>query len=255
MKQGILMEETTNATDASETQTSESTATETVKPQDESTETVEGTTKEPSIKDLQDQVKRLEQALNKANKDAKDQRFKTQELSQQAKELAELKQRIESEKLSEQEKQELARKTLEKQLADLQKKYSDDLLKKQERLNETELRAQAAHLGFIDLADATRLIDTADLEHDEDGVPTNAREVLEKLLKAKPYLAKSSGKPTPTSGGATNPPRSATTTQGTAESYIERISQGKLSDAEYQVLPASIKHQIQEGLKRSSHKK
>lgn len=223
-----MAEETTNATDASETQTSESTATETVNTPAESTETVEETTKDPSIKDLQDQVKRLEQALNKANKDAKDQRFKTNELTQQAKELAELKQRIESEKLSEQEKQELARKTLERQLADLQKKYSDDLLKKQERLNETELRAQAAHLGFADLTDAARLIDPADLEHDEDGVPTNAREVLEKLLKAKPYLAKSS-KVAPTSGGATNPPRSASTTS--KEISWDMIA--KLTPAEY----------------------
>jgi hypothetical protein len=203
--------------------------TETVTTPVESDVTSENANKQPSLDDLQTQVKRLESALAKANKDAKDHRLKSTELSSKAQELDELKSRLEAEKLSEREKQELAQRNLEKQLADLQRKHDDHLLRSQDRLNETELRAQAAHLGFADLSDAIRLIDQSLLEHDDDGVPTNARDVLESLLKAKPYLKASSSRSAPTSGGATNPSRSTTT--ASKEISWEMIAQ--LTPAEY----------------------
>lgn len=147
-----------------------------------------------SLDDLSRELETVRSALKKANAEAAKHR-------KDAKELAAFKEQIESEKLSQQEK-------LEKKLADLQKTHDDHLLRTQERIVTTEIRAQAASLGFADLSDAIRLIDRSELEYDDDGAPTNAKEVLESLLKAKPYLApKQQGKPAP-AVSATNPSRS-----------------------------------------------
>lgn len=107
--------------------------------------------------------------------------------------------------LSEQQK-------LEKRNADLQKSLDDTLKSHQEYKINAEVRLQAAQLGFADLSDAMRLLDLTAIEYDQDGAPSNVKNLLSQLLKAKPYLA---GKPAtqPSSGGATNPPRSITSGQ------------------------------------------
>lgn len=58
----------------------------------------------------------------------------------------------------------------------------------QARLITAEIKSTAASLGFADPAIAAKLIDAQELTLDDEGLPTNAKEVLEKLLKAHPYL-------------------------------------------------------------------
>jgi hypothetical protein len=74
------------------------------------------------------------------------------------------------------------------------------------------IERKAGELGIIDPDAAARLIDWADLDFDDKGLPKNLDAVLTALLTAKPYLfaqAHQSGAPPaprPTSsGGATNP--------------------------------------------------
>jgi hypothetical protein len=56
----------------------------------------------------------------------------------------------------------------------------------------TTIEREARKLGFVDEDVAYRLVDTDDLDLDDDGVPTNATELLEEILKKRPYL-KASG--------------------------------------------------------------
>ncbi len=131
------------------------------------------------------------------------------------------KQRQEAE-LSEKEK-------LEKRLAEAQREREQTLTRAQERITASEIRAAAADLGFADPQDAARLLDRSELEFDEDGTPKNARALLEKLAKAKPYLLKQqAGQQTQrTSGGATNPPRSQTSgPQQITRDYVNGVLKG-----------------------------
>jgi hypothetical protein len=162
-----------------------------------------------STEDQSKELADLRAALKKANAEAAKHR-------KDAKELAAFKDQIESEKLSQQEK-------LEKKLADLQKNHDDYLLRTQERIVNTEIRAQAASLGFADLNDAIRLIDRSELEYDDDGAPINAKEVLESMLKTKPYLAKPMSKPAP-SVSATNPSRSQSNTNALSWEIISKMT-------------------------------
>lgn len=237
------MESNTTTTEATEetTETSvppvETTETETttVTP-DETSETT--TTEQSSLDTLQAQIKRMETALRKANAEAKTFRLESAELKK-------FKQEVEAKNLSEQEKQELARKTLEQELAEAQKQREDAVREKQELRIEHTVSTQAQKLGFADPDDARRFLDMAELEFDDKGVPTNVADLLGNVLKAKPYLKAQGSKPVVTSGGATNPPRSTTSGPNTALEYIKRMEQGKLSDSEYSSLSASMKNEIQ----------
>jgi len=213
-----------------------------------SDETTDNQQQQPSLDTLQAQIKRMETALKKANTEAKNYRL-------EATELKKFKEQVEAEKLTEQEKQEIARKTLEQKLAESQKLYNDTVLEKQEIRVRHALQLQAAKLG-VEPDVAEKLIDRAEIEHDEDGNPTNIQTLLADLIKSKPYLVKSNGRQASTSGGATNPPRSTTSAASTASEYIKRMEQGKLSDSEYSILPASMKHEIQAELikTRSRHR-
>lgn len=138
---------------------------------------------------------------------------------------------FEDEEKKRQEAQLSEQQKLEKRFADLQKSHEDYRTSVQDRIVTTELRAQAADLGFADLSDAVRLLDRSELEFDDDGIPTNAHQLLEKLAKAKPYLLKSqagASRPANTSGGATNPSRS-TTAQPTeiTQDYVNRVMANK----------------------------
>ena len=213
----------------------------------ESDETSETTTANHSSteEELRAQIKRMEAALQKSNRDAKSHRVKGDELSAKISELEKFKAQVEAEKLSDQEKQEIARKTLEQKLAETQKLYNDTVLEKQEIKVRHALQLQAARLG-VEPDVAEKLIDRAEIEHDDDGNPTNISSLLADLIKKWPYLVKANGRQAPTtSGGATNPPRSTMSAVSTASEYIKRMEQGKLSDSEYSALPASMKHEIQ----------
>lgn len=125
--------------------------------------------------------------------------------------------------LSEQQK-------LEKNYADLQRSHEEYKTEVQSKLIRSEIRTAAADLGFTDPADAISLINRSELEYDDDGVPSNAKALLEKLAKAKPYLLKSTGqsnKPTSTAGGATSPSRSSTSgPQDITKDYVNSIMAG-----------------------------
>ena len=60
----------------------------------------------------------------------------------------------------------------------------------QERMVRYEVAARAAALGIIHPDAAAKLLDWSELEYDDDGTPTNADKLLEKLLKNMPYLAR-----------------------------------------------------------------
>lgn len=66
------------------------------------------------------------------------------------------------------------------------------------------LMTEAARAGFADPQDAIRLADTSEIEVKDDGTVTGAKEAVEALAKAKPYLVRSGGAGG-TGGG--NPPR------------------------------------------------
>jgi len=241
-----MSEEQTNSSTVNETLTVEDPQTETVTTPVESDETSEGTTKQPSIEDLLAQNKRLESALAKANKDAKTHRFKVDELSKIADEHTALKERIAAEKLSAEEKQQLELKNLEKQLADAQKERDDERRRAQERTLNYEVRLQAAQMGIVDPDVAARLLDWSEIEYDDNGSPTNVQDLLDSLVKTKPYLKAAPARPTPTSGGATNPSRSTTT----APKELSWDVIGKLTEAEYKANASRIQKWIAEHSRR-----
>lgn len=112
----------------------------------------------------------------------------------------------------------------DKQYTDLQKSHDDALRSHQEYKINSEVRIQAAQMGFADLNDAIRLLDWSAITYDDEGTPNNVSALLKDLLKTKPYLA---GKPAapPTSGGATNPPRSQTSGQEQiTDAYIAQLT-------------------------------
>lgn len=191
------VDETSTVTEPqTETVTSSTTAT------DERSETTETTTKpeasQPStnVDDLTKELAQLKAQLKKVNAESAAHRHK-------AKELDDLKAQIEAEKLSEKEK-------LEKKLSELQLQHDTTTRQAQERIINYEVRLQAAQMGIVDPDAAAKLLDWSEIEYEDNGSPTNVQELLNALVKAKPYLKAQQGRQATTSGGATNPPRSTT---------------------------------------------
>lgn len=117
----------------------------------------------------------------------------------------------------------------DKQLADLQKAHDEAVRQHQEYKVSTEVRLQAAQMGFADLNDASRLLDWSEIEYGTDGAPTNVKTLLDKLLKAKPYLQGKAVVATPTAGGATSPARSQTTDNAEiTQTYVADVMNGKI---------------------------
>src|SRR6266571_1676382 len=77
---------------------------------------------------------------------------------------------------------------LNKQYSDLQTAYADLELRSQKRVISAEVQLQAAALGIVHPEKVARLIDTSELEFEEDGTPKNAKALIEKLLKEMPEL-------------------------------------------------------------------
>jgi hypothetical protein len=170
-------------------------------------------TTEPTIADLQAQVQRMEAALKKTNADAKAHRLENEQLKQ-------FKEQIEASQLSEQEKQSLTTRKLQEQLATLQKERDDVISRHQEdRLNHA-IQLHAIKQGLNPEA-ATRLLDKAALEFDEAGNPANLEAAFKAMVKQfdlKPQT------PSPSSGGATNPPRSSSSAQPLSWDIISKMS-------------------------------
>ena len=148
-----------------------------------------------------------------------------------AKELDDLKAKLEADKLSETEK-------LQKQLATLQSEHDNAIRAAQERTINYEVRLQAAQMGIVDPDAAAKLLDWSQIEYDDNGSPTNVNDLLKNLLKTRPYLA---GKAqVQTSGGATNPSRSTTTAPQTLSWEVI----GNMKPDEYNARRAEIQQWI-----------
>ncbi len=128
----------------------------------------------------------------------------------------------------------------QKQVAEWQQKHADTTRAMQERIVGYEIQLQASRLNIIDPDAAVKLLDWSHLEYDEDGVPTNAAQVLADLVKAKPYLVAASQAASASGGmpagnaptdanaqlaaqlGATNPPRQNGPITVTANQYMDK---------------------------------
>lgn len=107
---------------------------------------------------------------------------------------------FEDSKLSDQQR-------IEKQLAELQQQHSEYQTASQQRILKALVRAEATDLG-INPSLAARLVDLADIEFDDDGEPKNLRKLL-KSAAEQFGLSAQPAKPAVSSGGATNPAKSA----------------------------------------------
>lgn len=161
----------------------------------------------------------------KLRSEASNLRKRLKELDAAHNELKTFKEQTEAAKLSDQEKQQLAQKKIEQQLAEHQSQNSDLLRQLQEARINNEVYKNASKLNIIDIDAASRLIDASRIDYDEAGSPTNIDVLLKELVKARPWLA---GKTQPqTSGGATNPPRSQTSgPQEITKEYVQQVQAG-----------------------------
>lgn len=75
-----------------------------------------------------------------------------------------------------------------KELADLKAQLADAEIKGRTRALKAAVTAAAAKAGAVYAEDIPRLIETADVEFDEDGNPTNADQLVSDLKKSKPAL-------------------------------------------------------------------
>ncbi len=211
-------DETTTSTSTSETRNEADPTTETVTQQNDATS---GST-EPSIDDLKAQVQRMEAALSKANKDGKDHRLQSNDLSAKLKELEAFKAKVDAEKMSDDEKRQLERQTLEKQLAELQKEREAATRQTQKLRVTNEVFKHGQRLNIIDLDAADRLLDDSQIEYDDSGNPSNIEALLKTLVKERTWLV--SKQQAQTSGGATNPSRSQTASQPLSWEIISEMS-------------------------------
>ena len=155
---------------------------------------------------------------------------------------------------------------LQKQLSELQLAQVEKERKSQERVIRAEVRAQAATAGVpADLA--SKLIDYAEIEFDDDGEPKNIAKLLDALVKQYPQLAavtaatttaamagkNGAGAAQPTSVGVTpaNPPRSAAGSSGAVtEAYV-----ASLTPQQYANLPPERRQEVQQWMAQQAIRK
>jgi hypothetical protein len=95
-----------------------------------------------------------------------------------------------------------------KKAADLEAQLNERTRASQERIINYEIRLNASSLGIVDPDAAVKLLDWSKLKYDDDGIPTNAAELVQALAKDKPYLVAPANQRI-TSGGATKPASSS----------------------------------------------
>lgn len=135
-----------------------------------------------------------------------------------ATELDKLKADIETANLSEKDK-------LQKQYNDLKTQHDEYTAATLERTINYEVRLQAAELGVNPkhLNKVARFVAWEDIETDEEGNPTNIKDVVEALIKEMPELV--GGRQAPlTAGGATSPSRSSTQTTEITDAFIAALT-------------------------------
>jgi phage-related minor tail protein len=227
------MEETT-ATPVSETQNDvETPQGETPTTTTQTDETPESTTSTTPDSATQKELERLQASLKRANAEAKENRLAKEELKR-------LKDELEASKLSETER-------LQKQYDDLKTQHEEYTQAQTERMIKNEVALEAAKLGVDPnvLDKVARFLDWEEIEVDEEGKPTNVRALVEQLVKDIPGL-RPEKRSAPTSGGATNPPRS--TTAAPKELSWDVI--GKLTADEYKANASRIQKWMAEHSRR-----
>jgi len=115
---------------------------------------------------------------------------------------------------------------LQKQLTDTQAQLSEKERANQERVIRYEVQLQAAALGVdpLYLDKIARLIDRNEIKTDDEGMPTNVKELLDKLIKEMPALVLQQQNRHPsTAGGATNPARSSSSTSALSWEVITKM--------------------------------
>ena len=127
---------------------------------------------------------------------------------------------------------------IKKQHTELQAQHETYTRQMQERVVRYEVERQAARLGIIDPDAAVRLLDWSELEMNDDGTPTNAEKLLEKLLKNKPYLA------------PTQSQQPATPARGNSAPAVPAMNPGRTNIAPPDALPPG-KMSIQEAYQHS----
>jgi hypothetical protein len=190
------------------------------------------TTTPSSPEELATELAKLKAALKKANDDAAKHRHANSELTK-------YKTETEAAKLSEAERQ-------EKNLTDLQSRLAAaELAQQQERIT-SAIAIQAAQMG-INPSLASRLVDTAQLEFDDNGKPTNVKDVLAAAVKEFGIQPAANGTARSTAGGATNPARSASN-----QAHIDREFVAKLTPQQYATLTPAQKQEVQAVMQSSS---
>jgi hypothetical protein len=99
-------------------------------------------------------------------------------------------------------------KNFEKQLEEARAKARDGEQRANERLMRAEVKALATEMGLVDADAALALMDRSKVAVKDDGTVEGAKEALEALVAAKPWLKKAPGQ---TVGGGTNPPGAGNT--------------------------------------------
>lgn len=190
------------------------------------TDETSGTKLPQSIEDALKQVESLQAALKAANKESAGHRIK-------AKELDELKAKIEADKLSETEK-------LQKQVNDLQSQYDEAVRQLEEDRNYATLERTGRTLG---ITDATALDDAVNLaliklatEEDESAKP---EDVMKDIIKSRPWLTNRQAQAA--AGGATNPSRTQSSGVTSADAFIADLAAGRVTNEDYNKLSGAMK--------------
>lgn len=136
-------------------------------------------TLEEALKKLAD----LEHSHGNAREELERHRKKLTAYEKAEAERAAAKQAEEEAKLSEIER-------VKKQHSEIQAQHNAVLLELQETRIQHAVERAAHDLRFIHPEIAGRLLDRAELEFEDNGTPKNARQLLEKLLKSMPELAR-----------------------------------------------------------------
>jgi hypothetical protein len=149
----------------------------------------------------------LEEA-RKLRSEASNLRKRLKEFEASHNELKTFKEQTEASRLSDTEKQTLAQKKLEQQLAEHQSQNNELLRQLQETRINNEVFKQASKLNIIDIDAASKLIDASQIEYDDAGNPTNIDALLKDLVKQRSWLVNKQPAQQTSAGGATNPSRS-----------------------------------------------
>lgn len=198
--------------------------------QDVDTSSVELTEEEITPEQALKEYKKMQTALKKANLESAQRRIKL-------KELEEFKTKIDSERMDNVERLQSERDTWQNKYAALEREHQEFKVK-------TKFSEISSQMGIVDPDVVSKLVNWADIEYDDSGMPTNIQNLLKDLIEKKPYLA---GKQSRPSVGATNPTRAAVT-YNDADAIVQKLRDGKLSGTDYDALSPEMKQKVNKAM-------